>query len=250
MCRRYTQTMTRAEVMVVPDVTAAAYDLLENATNEAAARRGRAVVNLSGGSTPLPLYRRLVHASLPWAQLFATWGDERFVPLESAESNAGVAIRTLFDHVPVPAEQVLTWPILANPVAAATSYQRILASAFGQDPVFDVTLLGLGGDGHTASLFPGSGDALRTELTLVTTAPAGMEPSGPRLSMSAAALSRSRLVIFLVAGADKVPALRASFGPAGQARDAASLNAHPARAITALERLVVVTDVAFLTNDT
>lgn len=241
--------MPRAEVMVVPDVTAAAYDLVVDAINAAAARRGRAVLNLSGGSTPLPLYQRLVHAELPWQQLFVTWGDERFVPLESADSNAGVAIRTLLDHVPVPAEQVFTWPILAEPAAAAAGYQRTIAAELGREPVFDVTLLGLGGDGHTASLFPASGDVLRTDPTLVTTAPAGVEPSGPRLTMSAAALSRSRVVLFLVAGADKLPALRASFGPAAQAHDAASLDAYPARAITALERLVVVTDVAFLPGD-
>lgn len=241
--------MIPAEVMVVTDVTAAAYELVVNATNEAAARRGRALLNLSGGSTPLPLYRRLLQAELPWQQLFTTWGDERFVPLESAESNAGVAIRTLLDHVPIPAEQVLTWPILADADASAASYQQLLEGEFGPEPVFDVTLMGLGDDGHTASLFPGSGDVQRSGLTLVTTAPAGVKPSGPRLSMSAAALSRSRIVIFLVSGANKLPALRASFGPAAQARDAPSLDAHPARAIGALGRLVVVTDVEFLADD-
>lgn len=236
--------MKRAEVTVVPDVAAEAYELVTTALNEAVALRGRAVLNLSGGSTPLPLYRRLIDSDLPWDRLFITWGDERFVPLGSDSSNAGVALRTLFDHVDVPAEQLLTWPVEGEPAEAAASYAQTLEAKLGADPVFDLTLLGLGGDGHTASLFPGSGDVLRSGLTLATTAPEGVTPSGARLSMSAMALSRSRTVAFLVSGVDKLPALRASFGPAASDHDPVSLDAHPARAISALNRLLVITDVA------
>ncbi len=245
--------MAEAEIMLVEDVTAAALREVTQGVLEAVAQRGRAAIVLSGGSTPLPLYGRLAGSELPWERVHVFWGDERFVDVSDANSNAGAAMNALLDHVSVPESQIHPWPILQTPEASAAAYQGLLERTLGPEPVFDVTLLGLGDDGHTASLFPGTGDALRTEPAFATSAPVGAAVRD-RLTLGAKALSGSRLVIFLVSGADKVPALRASFGPDApvlphgappSAATARELDAHPARAVTARERLLLITDQSF-----
>lgn len=241
--------MTTPELLTTESVTETALPLVLGALRGAVAQRGRAVLVLAGGSTPLPLYRRLAQADLPWERVHIAWGDERFVPADHPDSNAGAAQAALVDLVPVPESHVHPWPILSTPEASAAAYQGELERALGPDPVLDVTLLGLGADGHTASLFPRTGDALRSGFALATTARAGA-PVRERLTLSARTLGRSRLVAFLVSGADKAPALCAAFGPdapllrpgAPSAEEAALLDAHPSRAITALERLVVIAD--------
>lgn len=242
--------MTAPEIIRVPDVAAAALPLVADALREAVATRGRASLVLAGGSTPTPLYRDLAGADLPWDRLHFLWGDERFVTYDRPESNAGTAITALLSRVPVPQSNVHPWPILATPAASAAAYRGAVEALLGPAPVFDVTLLGLGPDGHTASLFPGTRDALRPELAFATTAPAGMSVSD-RLTFGAAALGRSRLVLFLVAGPDKLPALRATFGAEADPLDLSpplsaaarhELDRHPGRAVEALERLVVLTD--------
>lgn len=237
----------RTDELVVDDVAAAALPLVERAIVEAVAERGRAVLALCGGSSPVPLFRLLAGTDLPWRSVWVTFGDERFVPVEHAHSNAGAAIREFLGAVPVPPEQVLTWPILADPAESAHAYRERLEEAFGGFPTFDLNLLGLGDDGHTASLFPGTGAVLLEGPTLAVRAPAHASPGGWRLSMSASALSDSRQVLFLVLGANKAPALRATFGAGARSapRSASELDAHPARAITARERLTLITDVAF-----
>jgi len=245
--------MAAAEIMLVEDITAAALPEVTHGVLEAVAQRGRAVIVLSGGRTPLPLYRRLADTDLPWDRVHVFWGDERFVGVSDANSNAGAAMKALLDLVDVPESQIHPWPILHTPAASATAYLGVLERTLGPDPVFDVTLLGLGDDGHTASLFPGTGDALRTELAFATSAPAGAAVR-ERLTLGARALSSSHLVIFLVTGEDKVPALRATFGPdvpdlpSGvplPAETARELDAHPARAVKAQERLLLITDQEF-----
>ncbi len=233
--------------VVADDAAAAAQPLIEAVIARAVEERGRAIVALPGGSSPLPLFRGLVNAHLPWSQVWVTFGDERFVPLEHEHSNAGAALRELLDKVPVPREQVLTWPILGDPLESAHAYAAALEKAFGEFPTFDLNLLGLGDDGHTASLFPGTGAVLLAGPTLAVRAPDYASPGGWRLSMSARALSDSGEVIFLVTGTNKVPALRRTFGD--DAREAprtdAALDSHPARAIQARQRLTLVTDVEF-----
>lgn len=242
--------MSEVEILRVPDVTAGALTAVTASIRTAVALRGRAAFVLAGGSTPLPLYRSLAREDLPWERLHFFWGDERFVPLASHESNAGAAMAALLDLVPVPDGNIHTWPILSTPEASAAAYQGEVERTLGPSPTFDVTLLGLGDDAHTASLFPGTGDALRPEFAFATEAPV-TSPVRDRLTLGAAALSRSRLVVFLVSGAAKQAALRATFGHAGPLlapgaaatpADRHELDKHPARAIGALERLLVVTD--------
>jgi len=226
--------MRDPEILHVNDVAASALELFVRTQRSAVAARGRFVTALSGGSTPLPMYRALAsRADLPWDATWVAWGDERYVPLDHPDSNAGAARGAFLDAVPIPPEQVLPWPHLATPEASARAYADALRHALGDPPTFDLTLLGLGADGHTASLFPGTGAALEPGPTLVVR-PAGQPQI--RLSLGAAALGRSRVVAFLIGGEEKRAALRATLHGTGD------LDRFPARAIGALERLLVITD--------
>lgn len=228
------------EILCVDDVAHTGCDLFARLMRAAVSERGRFVVALSGGSTPLPMYRRLAAMrDLPWKQAWVTWGDERFVSPDHPDSNAGAARRALLDDVPVPADQVLTWPHLATPEASAEAFAVTLREALGDPPVFDLTLLGLGADGHTASLFPGTGAALQPGLTLAVAPP---QQEHPRLSLSASALSRSRVVAFLVKGETKRASLEGTLSASG-----ADPDRYPAQAVHALERLLVITDLEGLT---
>lgn len=228
--------MDRHDIRTVDDVAAEALALFIATQRDALERRGRFVVNLCGGSTPLPVYRALSgRRDLPWDRTWVTWGDERFVPHDHPRSNFRAAREALLDGVPVPTPQILPWPYRKDlaPDEAAEEYAASLREAFGDPPVFDLTLLGLGDDGHTASLFPGTGAALRDGLA---TAVLPASQPEPRLSLTAPALSRSRTVAFLVQGEAKRAALEATLRGGGDP------DRYPARAVTALEELVVITD--------
>ena len=166
---------------------------------------------LSGGSTPKRVYELLgakdLGASLDWQKVHLFWGDERFVPADHRDSNFRMAREALIDHVPVPAAQVHPVPTnSASPDEAAASYEATLQGFYGskaldpERPLFDVTLLGLGEDGHTASLFPGT-KALDERDAWVTSI-LGVMPE-PRISLTYPALQSSRLILFVVAGAKK-----------------------------------------------
>src|ERR1700726_2535635 len=144
------------------DVFHAAAEEVVRAANEAVAERGRFVIALSGGSTPKSLYTLLAtnaRSALPWAQMFFFWSDERHVPPTDPDSNYGMAQEAMLSRVPVPAGTVFRVPA-GKPEAAdaALAYERILHQFFSlpaaEIPRFDLILLGLGPDGHTASLFP------------------------------------------------------------------------------------------------
>jgi 6-phosphogluconolactonase len=230
--------MHGSDIVLVDDVGAAALRLFEDVMTAAVSARGRFVAVLSGGSTPLPLYRALAgRAELPWQRSWLFWGDERYVPLDDPESNAGAAFTAFLDAVPVPREQVFPWPHLDTPEASAEAYAATLERVLGAALSFDLTLLGLGGDGHTASLFPGTGAASRPGLTQVVRPPG---TALTRLSLGAEVLSRSRVVAFLVQGEGKRSALEATLAGEDDIDD------HPARAVSARERLVVFTDLANL----
>jgi 6-phosphogluconolactonase len=232
-----------AEIIVVNDVTSAALELVTSAMLAAVGAHGRAVLCLSGGSTPVPLYQRLAQRhDLPWSDTVLTWGDERYVKHDHPDSNYGAARRVLVDHVDVRPANVLPWPEGPTPDEAAAAYRRSLDSRLGDARTFDVNIMGLGPDGHTASLFPGTGAAVRTEDTFALDAPG----FGWRLTMGARRLSDSSLTLFVVSGEEKRRALEDTFGSAAQgpgARTPAALDQYPARAISARDRLVVVTDV-------
>ncbi len=174
---------------------------------EAARKRGRVLLALSGGSTPLPVYERLAKLALPWARLHLFWGDERCAPPEDELSNFCNAYRTLISKVPIPESNVHRIQAELDPQEAAQYYEDELRSFFGDDsPRLDLLLLGVGSDGHTASLFPGGPELAESQRWAVSSEPqAGAEPALPRVTLTLPIINQARAVLFLVAGKDKRP---------------------------------------------
>lgn len=178
-------------------------------------QRDRAHIALSGGTTPAAAYRVLNQERLPWNRVDVVLGDERWVPATDPASNARMLRDTLMApggpgadarFHPVPTE-------LESPAASVDAYERYVRGLCpGDPPVFDVMLLGLGDDGHTASLFPGT--PATEELTRLVTIGAGKGLE--RISLTAPVLSAARQVIFLVSGAGKREALQRLLDPAEQ----------------------------------
>ena len=195
----------------VADLSRRAAEAVVDRINQAVRDRGTCSVALAGGNTPRALYRLLAAPRppvIPWAHVHVFWGDERYVPPEDPRSNFGMAKATLLDHVPCPAANVHRMPTeFADPDVAARDYERTLRSRFdGQWPAFDLVLLGLGDDGHTASLFPGSlALAEKARWVVATTAPA--EPP-LRLTLTLPALVGAAAIYVLVAGSNKARPLR------------------------------------------
>ncbi|MEM7278466.1 MAG: 6-phosphogluconolactonase [Pseudomonadota bacterium] len=167
-------------------------------------------IALAGGSTPKMLYSLLAtefKQDIPWDKLLVFWGDERYVPRDHEKSNYLMAKEAMLDHVDTPADQVFPMPTQpTNPNDGAASYAITLKEQLAHtDGRFDLVLLGMGDDGHTASLFPGS-PALEEEELMVVAAPAPVDPK-QRLTLTYPAINNARNIYFLVAGADKAPGL-------------------------------------------
>jgi 6-phosphogluconolactonase len=208
--------VNRPPVVRVPDAEAlagAAAEELARRAEEAVRARGAFTLALAGGSTPKALYRLLAdpaapfRARVPWRAVHAFFGDERAVPPESPDANARMAREALLDHVPLGTVHRIEGE--RGAVEAAARYEDDLFQHFGDVPlpVLDLVLLGLGADGHTASLFPGS-PALDERRRWVVPAPAGLPPWVERITFTLPLLEAARTVLFLVAGADKAGALR------------------------------------------
>lgn len=194
--------------------------LVVEAIHSAVADHDYCTLALAGGSTPKPLYSGLAEQDLPWEKLYIFWGDERYVPIDHPDSNAGMAKTAWLDRVPIPPDHILVTPTLGdNPAALASQYEAMVRSVFGglqgvspdEVPQFDLILLGMGDDGHTASLFPHTA-ALAVTDRLITV---GNKGSNPRITFTAPLINRSRRVLFLVAGADKQTALGHVFASEG-----------------------------------
>jgi len=166
---------------------------------------------LSGGTTPRHLYQHLagdrVASRFPWKRTAWFWGDERFVPHDHPDSNYRMVCDALFSRVPAPKDRIHAIPTEGvSPEGAAAAYQALLQHYYGDErldaarPLFDVTLLGVGEDGHTASLFPGS--AALGERRRLAVAVVGETPES-RITLTYPVLESSRNVAFLVAGANK-----------------------------------------------
>lgn len=208
MSERRVRVYRSLEELSIAAAAAIADDL-----HSAAAELGRATIALSGGDTPRLLHRLLArqHDTLPWERIHVYWGDERYVPHDDPESNSHMARNTLLNYVPVVATHVHPMPTDApNPDDAARAYELLLEDEFGGLPRFDVMVMGLGADGHTASLFPGSPALKETERWVVPSR-ASYEPI-QRLTMTLPVFNNSRALHFLVAGADKRAALACALG--------------------------------------
>ena len=197
------------------ELFAAAAEEVVTATTEAIADQGRFTIALSGGSTPKSLFNLLAtnaRTALPWDRMFFFWGDERHVPPTDPDSNYRMADEAMLSKVPVPPGNVFRFAA-ENPDAAAVAdaYETTLRKFFklepGQTPQFDLILLGMGPDGHTASLFPGT-PALQEKSRLVV-ANWVEKLKTHRLTLTLPVLNAARCVMFLVSGTDKSTALRA-----------------------------------------
>ncbi|MFL9828464.1 6-phosphogluconolactonase [Rhodoplanes sp. SY1] len=178
----------------------------------------RGAVCLTGGSTIVPVYEALardpLRAKIPVDRIDWFFGDDRFVPAGHALSNAVQARDALLGPLGVPPERIHAMPTdTATPQAAADAYARTLAAHHGADrldparPLFDLVLLGMGADGHVASLFPGQAGVEEGARWVVGVDEAGHPPHVPRVSLTLPALASSRALLFIVAGPDKRPAL-------------------------------------------
>lgn len=208
-------------VEVLPDVKA----LIERSLvitidkiNTAIAERGVCTIALSGGSTPKPLYEAIAQQKLPWDKIHIFWGDERYVPPDNPESNQLMARTAWLDKVSIPASNIHPMPTdEADPAVAASKHEQELQQFFqvapGKFPVFDIILLGIGDDGHTASLFPHT-EALKVSDRLVTV---GNKDGQPRITFTYPLINQARYVMFVVVGASKKPALAEIFAPDGDA---------------------------------
>jgi len=200
----------------------AAADEVASLARASVAARGGCHLALSGGSTPKRLFQVLAamgKGALPWDHIDLWWGDERTVAPDHADSNYRMAREALI--IPLQLDPMRVHRMqgeLADPVAAAAAYEQALVTALGTPPVFDVVLLGMGPDGHTASLFPGSPALGETRRAVVANPVDSPLTKGPttRLTLTAPALNAARHIRFLVAGADKAGVLaRVLEGPRG-----------------------------------
>jgi 6-phosphogluconolactonase len=206
------------QIIVVADAAAlaqpAARRLIDRITHG-----NRAAVCLTGGSSPLRLYRLLAEDpwrdEVPWQRVHWFMGDDRFVSESDPLSNTGAAKHAFLDQVPAPQQNIHPIPTQASdPEDAAHRYEDELKQFYGADrldpdrPLFDLVLMGLGPDGHTASLFPHSRALEDKQRWVVGVAKAGMEPLVPRVTLTFPALASTHEMLFLVDSADKRQILR------------------------------------------
>ncbi|NEP80827.1 MAG: 6-phosphogluconolactonase [Okeania sp. SIO3C4] len=193
-----------------------ALDIFLAKMQEAISQRGKCTIALAGGNTPKPLYESIASQNLPWDKIHVFWGDERYVAPDHSDSNQRMARQTWLDRVPIPPTNIHPMPTGAGePETDASTHDAHLREFFqvspGEFPSFDLILLGMGGDAHTASLFPHT-DALQISDRLVTV---GNKDGQPRLTFTVPLINQANCVIFLVAGTDKQAALDRVFAESG-----------------------------------
>ena len=224
---------------VFPDLDSlsrAALGELLQIVRDAAARNGRCALALSGGTTPNKMYDiwAAEHRNdTPWEKLHLFWGDERYVPPTDSLSNFREAREKLISRVPIPPQNVHPVPtILATPALAAEAYEKVLRQFFGAAaPAFDLQLQGLGVEGHTASLFPGSPVLAETQKWVAPVEVAAVPPR--RITFTPVVLNAARRTFFLVSCSGKreiIAALRNEKNPDSSEYPAARL--HPAGPVT------------------
>jgi 6-phosphogluconolactonase len=210
------------DTRVFPDSDAlsrAALAELLRIMSDAVKERGRFAIALAGGHTPAKLYQMWAQPEkgsmrTPWERVHLFWGDERYVPHDDPASNYRMTRESLIAHVPIPKDNVHPMPTeLPSPEKAAEAYEAELRRFFGAGPpAFDLQLLGLGVEGHTASLFPGS-PALEEKERWVAAVEAPAKPP-QRLTLTLLVLNQARNTFFLVVGEDKRKIMAALRGEA------------------------------------
>ncbi|WP_262964359.1 6-phosphogluconolactonase [Methylobacter psychrophilus] len=182
-------------------VAVAAYQQILECAEHAIAEHGSFKLVLAGGSTPEKVYHLLAKANADWAKWFIYYGDERCLPIDHADRNSLAATQAFLEKVAIPNMQIFTIPAELGPEQGAKKYQQVVAAALP----FDMVLLGMGEDGHTASLFPGHQHQEDELAHAVYNSP---KPPPERVSISAKALSNTQQLIFLITGTNKQEAVK------------------------------------------
>jgi len=199
--------MERCVLDDAESVAESAARFVADVLRDAIAARGRATLALSGGRTPARMLERLATASLPWPKVHVFQTDERVVAGDDPASNAHAIRRLLTERIALPPSQIHFMPVESGDVeGAARAYQATLRAVAGTPPRLDLVHLGLGADGHTASLFPGDATATERERDVAVTPAHG---GWRRMTLTAPVLEGSRRLLWLVCGAEKRPALGA-----------------------------------------
>jgi 6-phosphogluconolactonase len=175
-------------------------DAIVRSANEAIAKRGKFSIVLAGGNTPRAVYRLLRDVKMDWSKWHIYHGDERCLPRDHEDRNSLMVEQVWLHYVSIPANQIHDIPAELGPVAGAKTY----AKALSDTPTFDIVLLGLGEDGHTASLFPGHTVNNGADAVPVFNSP---KPPPERISLSQSRLNNTREMIFIVTGAGKQQAV-------------------------------------------
>ncbi len=206
-----TESTYKLEIFQSADaINKAAAEFIIGVAEKSIAARGRFTISLSGGQTPANLYRLLAEPAyrerLPWKNTFIFWGDERFVPANNIQNNAYLAKTLLLNHIDIPSININPVSVDLDPSKAAENYETTIKELFGNDPPrFDLILLGLGENGHTASLFPGTNvvfenKRLVKEVYLT-------EQNMYRITMTPNLINKAYNIIFLVEGENKAEIL-------------------------------------------
>ncbi len=205
-----------------PEVATAAAQLFADAATRAVAARGLARIAISGGSTPKAMFALLADpahpflTTIPWSHLYLYWVDERCVPPTDAESNYRMTNEALLSKVPLPADHIFRMEGELDPEVAAARYESTIRNSFklegAETPTFDLILLGMGDDGHTASLFPNT-DGLEN-ITHIVIANHVPQKDTWRITLTAPVIDQGREVAFLIEGPAKTQVLHDVFlGP-------------------------------------
>ena len=192
-------------------------DIFKMAAIDYVKKKGRFVVVVSGGSTPRPMHRLLSEepyfSEIPWDKIDFFWVDERCVPENDPASNFGMAKKDLLNRVPIPVNQIHQMTSYPSPEEGALNYEKKIKEYFrlkeGEFPVFDLIYLGIGNDGHTASLF--SGDKALEETKRLVIAVKGGDPYVSRITMTYPVLNHATQIVFMVSGRGKSDVLKTIF---------------------------------------
>lgn len=191
-------------------LTKATAQLIVTESNKCIKENGSFTWALSGGSTPMELYKLLAteayQKKIDWKNIYIFWSDERYVPFQSEENNSHQAMKALLDHIPIPQENIFTVPVNLPVKKAAKHYEQSLKQFFkSEKPSFDLILLGMGSDGHTASLFPNT-EILKEKDAMVKSCfieQVNME----RITFTVPLINNGKIILFLISGAEKADTL-------------------------------------------
>ena len=213
--------MTESSTVMIEDNAAnmaqKAAEIFSHTAGESVQLRGCFMTAVSGGSTPRAMHKRLsrdpYRSSIAWEKTHIFWADDRNVPSDHPDSNYGVARKDFLEKVPIPSDHIHPMPVWLHPEEGSRVYQKQLAESFHTEksspPIFDLIFLGLGTDGHTASLFPGQ-KILENRGTWIVSVKGGA-PNVSRLTMTYSILNEARHIVFLVSGKKKCKILKTIF---------------------------------------